>query len=84
MASGCVPSASRLACLVHRGWLEQVWHMVPKGDTLDIGVSLSLLFDVLPEIPLSCEAVCFFFLPKPGLGVAWGQVEGGKTKGSGT
>ena len=46
--------------------LAWLWHMVPKGDPLAIGVSLSLLFDVLSEISLSCEAVCFFFLPKPG------------------
>ena len=46
--------------------------MVPEPSPLAIGFSHPLLFDVLIEIVKSCEAVCFFFLPKPGLGVAWG------------
>ena len=55
-----------------------------KGTLFVIGFSHSLLFDVLNETSLSCEAVCFFFLPKPGLGVAWGQVGGGRLRAMGT
>ena len=33
--------------LAHGPNRHQDWHMVPKGDTLAIGVSLSLLLDVL-------------------------------------
>ena len=63
-------------------WLVQwadmsgIGYMVPEGGTLVVGMSYSLLFDVLSGCPLSSEGVCFFFLPKLGLGVASGQVEG--------
>ena len=54
-----------------------IGYMVPKRGTLVVGSSFSLLFDVLSGFLISSEGVCFFFLPKPGLGVASGQVEGG-------
>ena len=57
--------------------------MAPEGDTLAIGIFHPLLFDVLPGTSKSCEAVCFFFLPKPGLGCGLGTGRGRKTKGDG-
>ena len=68
---------------MHWAAVRQGGHMAPKGDTPAIGISHPLLFDVLTGSSISCEAVCFFFLPKPGLGVAWGQVEGGRLKAMG-
>ena len=44
----------------------EMGYLVPKMDPFAIGFSPALLFDVLIEILKSCEAVCFFFLPKPG------------------
>ena len=64
-------------------WLHLLggWRRVPEHHTLPIGFSHSLLFDVLIEIPKSCEAVCFFFLPKPGFGCGLGnQVGGGRLR----
>ena len=55
------------------GWAArgELVHLVPKNNPFVIGVSPTLLFDVLIEIPKSCEAVCFFFLPKTWLGAGW-------------
>ena len=58
--------------------------MSPKGGPLGIGVSQSLLFDVLSGTPKSCEAVCFFFLPEARLGCGLGVASGRKTKGDET
>ena len=47
-------------------WLVQwadmsgIGYMVPEGGTLVVGMSYSLLFDVLSGCTLSSEGVCFF------------------------
>ena len=55
-----------VGCLVEWAARAEMGYLVPKVDHLAIGFSPALLFDVLIEILKSCEAVCFFFLPKPG------------------
>ena len=71
----------RVAWLEDWAALAERWRMVPELDTLPAGFSHSLLFDVLIEIPKSCEAVCFSFLPKTWVWVWLGdQVGGGRLR----
>ena len=49
----------------------------PQLGPFRVGSLAILLFDVLSEILTSCEAVCFFFLPKPGFGCGSGNQVGG-------